>query len=268
MRARFRAGFSLVGTLVSLVIMVVLFALLMNSLNKSVTGQGSAVQGTVRSVEDEMYLNSLFQSMATGSLETKGERFITPSEVSGTNDPAENTTANLFSAMVMRGYTNCHQLISGNEYSPYVREKTDYDSTAYSPSNRVFWDKTFVADLTNWSNVSFAHEPLYGKRFDNHWQNSLDGTFPILGNRGPKDGVNNPQSYTYGRNGQWGGHICFGDGHVAYVNSFTPGGITYQRKGETVADNIFKVDADFDGPDAVLAFTRKMLKPGPMLQWD
>jgi len=261
-------GFSLVGILISMAIMVVLFALLMTSLNKAVTGQGSAVQGTVRSVQDEWYLTALFQSMVAHSVDTKGERFLTPSEVSGSKDVSQNTTANVYSAMVMKNYTSCHQLISGNEYSGSVQEKTDYDMTAYNPAQKVYWDTTFVADLSDLSNVSFAHEPLHGDRFTQHWKNALSSSFPVLGNRGPKDGADNPQSYTYGRNGQWGGHLCFGDGHVTYVDSFTPNGLTYSVRGDIKPDNIFKVDAGFDGPDAVLAFTQRMLKAGPMLQWD
>lgn len=261
-------GFSLVGILISMAIMVVLFSLLMTSLNKAVTGEGSAVQGTVRSVQDEWYLTALFQSMVAHSIDSKGERFLTPSELSGSKDISENNTANVFSAMVMKNYTTCKQLISGNEYSGYVQEKIDYDFTAYNAAKKMYWDKSFVADLSDLSNVSFAHVPLYGDRFDDHWQNSLDSRFPILGNRGPKDGVENPQSFTYGRNGQWGGHLVFGDGHVEYVNSFTPSGITFTDRGETYADNIFKVDGRANGGDAVLAFTKKMTKNGPELQWD
>lgn len=261
-------GFSLVGILISMVIMVVLFSLLMTSLNKAVTGEGSAVQGTVRSVQDEMYLTAMFQSMIVDSMENKGERFITPSEYSGSKDLTLNDTANLFSAMVIKNFTTCRQLIAGNEYSGYVQEKTDYDYTAYNPAKKTYWDKTFVADLGNLSNTSYAHEPLYGDRFDDHWKNALSSTFPILGNRGPKDGVDNPQSFTYGRNGKWGGHLVYGDGHTAYVDTFTPNGLFFESSGERYQDNIFKVDGRLNGPDAVIAFTQKMTKNGPTMQWD
>ncbi len=261
-------GFSLVGTLVTMVIIVVLFSILMQSLNKAVTGEGSAQQGTVRSFQDEMYLTAMFQSVVTDSINNKGERFITPSDYAGTNDLTLNNTANLFSAMIQKNFTTCRQLIAGNEYSGYVQEKTDYDFTAYNPSRKVYWDKSFVADLADLSNTSYAHEPLYGDRFDDHWKNALSSTFPIFGNRGPKDGVANPQSFTYGRNGQWGGHVVYGDGHTAYINTFTPNGIVFVMNGETYQDNIFKMDSKPDGGDAVLAFTKTMTKQGPTLQWD
>ena len=263
-----RHGFSLVGIIISMAIMVVLFSLLMTAMNKAVTGEGSAVQGTVRSTQDELYLTGLFQSMIAHSIDTKGERFITPSEITGSKKIEENTTSNLFSAMVMNNYTTCRQLISGNEYSGHVQEKVDYDFTARNPARKMYWDTTFVADLADLSNVSFAHQPLYGDRFDDHWKNALSSRFPVLGNRGPRDGAPNPQSYTYGRNGQWGGHLIFGDGHVEYVDSFTPNGVTFDEGGETYQDNIFKLDGRANGGDSVLSFTQNMTKNGPTLQWD
>ena len=42
-------GLSLVGLLVTMVCLVALFAIGLSSLNKAVTGEGSAVEGTVRS---------------------------------------------------------------------------------------------------------------------------------------------------------------------------------------------------------------------------
>jgi hypothetical protein len=267
MRERIRTGFSLVGILISMVIIVVLFSIMMTALNKAVTGEGSAVQGTVNSMSDELYLYAIGTSMLAHTQENGG-RYLTPSQLSGSRDIAENTTANLFSAMVMQNYTTCPQLISKNEFSGYVQEKYDYNMTAYNPAQRIFWDKTFKADLADLSNTSFAHEPLFGDRFDVEWKDTLNSQWPLIGNRGPKDGIDNPQSLTYGRNKQWGGHAFFGDGHIAFVNSFTPNGLTFRRGSETYQDNIFKMDDGPKGGDAVLAFTKTMSKNGPTLQWD
>jgi hypothetical protein len=261
-------GFSLIGMLITMVIIVVLFSIMMTALNKAVTGEGSAVEGTVHSFTDEMYLMAIGTSMIANATDTGGGHFITPSEVSGSKDMTENTTANLFSAMVMQTYTNCKQLISRNEFSGYVQEKVDYDMTAYNPGQGVFWDSTFMADLADLSNVSFAHQPLFGERFERGWKNSLDSRWPLVGNRGPKDGIENPDSYTYGRNKRWGGHAIFGDGHIGFIDSFTPNGLTFQQKGETYQDNLFKLDDGPKGADAVLAFTKTMSKNGPTLQWD
>jgi hypothetical protein len=256
-----------VGILISLVIMVVLFSIMMTALNKAVTGEGSAVQGTVNSMSDELYLYAIGTSMLVHADDNRG-RFLTPSELSGSKDVSDNTTANLFSAMVMQQYTTCKQLFSKNEFSGYVQEKYDYDFTGYNPSRRTYWDETFMADLADLSNTSFAHQPLYGDRFDDEWKNTMNSSWPLLGNRGPKDGIDNPQSLTYGRNGQWGGHAIFGDGHIAFVSSFTPNGLTFRRNNETYQDNIFKMDDGPKGADAVLSFTKTMSKTGPTLQWD
>lgn len=267
--ARAHWGFSLVGLLITMACIAVLASILLTGLNKAVTGEGSAVDGTVRSFEDKAYLTVLYQSMAVAANESRGGMYLTPNGVSGSKDVAENTSANLFSAMVINNYTTCRQLISGNEYSGYVQEKYDYNFAAHSPATRVFWDRSFKADLADLSNVSFAHQPLCGDRFDDGWKAAFDSRWPLLGNRGPRDGVDNPQSYTYGRNGKWGGHIVFGDGHVEFVESFTPNGLTFRSStGETLPDNIFKMDGKPNGSDAVLAFTKQMTKQGPTLQWD
>lgn len=262
-----RRGFSMVGMLITMVCIVVLFSLLMTSMNKAITGQGSAVQGTVRSFEDEMTLTGLYQSMLANAADRKG-RYLTPGELGGPSDITQNTTANLFSAMVMEQYTSCKVLISGNEYSGYVQEKLDYDHAAYNPAAKVFWDSTFVADLSRFSNVSYAHMPLCGERFDHKWESTMDSAFPLVGNRGPKNGVNDPNSWSYGRNGQWGGHFVFGDGHVQFTNSFDLSGLTLQVGGQSVPDNVFNMESGSKGGDAILSFTKTMTREGAELQYD
>lgn len=262
-----RAGFSIIGLLVSMACIAVLFAILMTSLNKAVTGQGSQQAGTVRSFEDKMYLVAIYQSMLVHANDNKGV-YIVPSDVSGSRDITQNTTANLFSAMVMQGYTPPHQLISGNEYSGYVDEKMDYNFGAYSTAKKVYWDQTFQADLKNLSNVSFAHMPLFGERFDREWRSTMSSLTPLIGNRGPKDGVNDPNSFACGRDGVWRGHIAFGDGHIDFVETPTPA-ILSQKPGEKGApDNIFKMESGPNGADVILGFTRTMSKKGPELQFD
>ncbi len=253
-----RRGFSLIGLLVTMVLILILGMVLMNSLNVAVKGAGNTIPGSVASVKDEVSLRTLFMSMLAWSSD-KGGAFIVPSEVDGSFDVTKNTTANLYSAMVAQNYTNPAQLISENERNPYVNEDYDYDRTAWSPAAKKYWDPNFKADLERCSNVSFAHLPLMGGRATTHWQNSkMESMFPILGTRGPKDGVENPQSYTYGRNGSWAGHRVYGDGHVEYVSSFTlPGG-----------DNTFAIESGADGNDAVLAFTRSIAAHFVELQFD
>ena len=106
------------------------------------------------------------------------------------------------------------------------------------------------------------------RRRDKGWKSTLDSRWPLIGNRGPKDGIDNPQSLTYGRSGQWGAHVLFGDGHVEFINTFTPNGVVFIMRGETYQDNIYKMDDGPNGGDAVLAFTKQMTRQGPTLQWD
>ncbi len=183
-------------------------------------------------------------------------------------DDSLNTTAALFSAMIAQHYVVPGQLISGNEYSPYVWLDDDYDYTTYSPGNGTFWDPGFVADLAVLSNLSFAHMPLYGQRLRRNWRFNAGSRTVLLGNRGPRDGVADPSSYSVGRNGIWAGHIVFGDGHLEFADTFTPTGLVFVRDGRQLADNLFAADDGPDGMDAILAFTTAITDDGPVLQFD
>ncbi len=263
-------GFSLIGMLLAVAIMLVLGVVMLNSVNKGVTGAGSAGRGTVASFEDTQYLYSLFGSLTAAAQGNEG-RYITPGELTGFRDGRDgrdNTTANLFSAMIANHYTVPGQLISGNEYSPNVVVDEDYDYTAYRPATGTYWDPGFVADLAVESNDSFAHVPLYGQRLRRYWRFTTGARTPLLGNRGPKGGVDDPDSHTYGRNGRWAGHVVFGDGHIDFIETFTPAGLFLSSAGERRPDNIFDMEEGPEGLDAILSFTRKVTPDGPDLQHD
>ena len=263
----------MIGLLISVALMMVLSVVLLNSLNQAITGGKSAMPGTVASFQDKEYLRALFQSMVVsdglGSNTLLGDDpFITPATVAGGEDVSLNTTANLFSAMIMQRYTIPAQLISGNEYNPNVWGDEDYNYAAHNPYDGVFWDPNFVADLDVDSNNSFAHIPLHGRRYQRYWKFTVDSRAPLLGNRGPINGVDDSSSYTYGRNGKWGGHIVFGDGHVDFFESFFPAGLSYDRDGQLQHDNIFAMETGPNGDDAILSFTKQMTADGPVLQHD
>ena len=263
----------MIGLLISMAIMLVLSVVLLNSLNQALTGSKSAMPGTVASFQDKEYLRALFQSMVVsdeiGSNALMGDDpFITPATVAGDKDVSLNTTANLFSAMIMQRYTIPAQLISGNEYNPNVWGDEDYNYGAHNPYDGVFWDPNFVADLDVDSNNSFAHIPLHGRRYQRYWKFTVDSRAPLLGNRGPINGVDDSSSYTYGRNGKWGGHIVFGDGHVDFFESFFPAGLSYNQDGQLQHDNIFAMETGPNGADAILSFTKQMTEDGPVLQHD
>lgn len=250
-------GSSLIGLLVSLAILLVLALVALNAINKSVTGSGSALSGTVRSFEDLQYLSALFMSIAASAQLDDEDSFLVPGELGGGDVPESNTTASLYSAMIAANYTVPGQLISGNEFNPNVWRDEDYDYHSYDPRRGTYWDPRFAADLATESNTSFAHLPLYGERLRRLWRFTAGSRSPMLGNRGPQGGVDNPGSYTYGRNGIWGGHVVFGDGHVEFLDAFTLAG-----------DNLFDMEEGPGGLDAILSFTKRMTDEGPELQWD
>ncbi len=263
-----RRGQSLIGLLVVVVIMLVLGVVMSNAVNKSTTGAGSASSGTVASFKDKQYLVSIYQSMATQSQLTGDGRFLVPSEFTRRRDPRDNTTASLFSAMIAQNSIPPEQLYSGNEMSPFVKPDEDYNYFAYSPVDDTYWDPTFTANLAWESNTSFAHLPLYGNRLRRLWQFTASSRMPLLGNRGPKDGVADPQSWTYGRDGKWGGHIVFGDGHVEFIRTFTISSVFFKNGTSNQPDNLYRMEQGADGLDVILAFTKEMNEDGPVLQFD
>lgn len=264
--ARRPDGFSLVGLLVTLTCMLVLFVIGMTALDKAVTGQGSTRDGTVRSVKDQIYLSALHQAMVVHAADRKG-RYVTPSALTEDGDRSVDTTANLYSVMVMDNYIASENLVSANERSGYVWEMEDYNYRLYSPRDGVYWDPAFMADLEDLSNTSFAHVPLFGTRFDRHWE-AFGSQFPLIGNRGPKDGIDDPASWTYGKDGTWAAHIMFADGHVAFVDTFTPNVVFFERDGARVSDNLYAVEDGPGGADAILSFTERMTDGGAELQFD
>ncbi len=260
-------GTTLIGLLVTLVLLLVLGVVMSSAINKALTGGGATLSGTVASTEDRMYLTALYQSMAVQAQLGEG-RFLVPSGLTRRRDHGDDTTANLFSAMVAQHYVAPDQLFSANEFNPYVWPDEDYDYLIYNPAQDVHWDPGFVADLAVDSNDSFAHLPLHGQRFRKYWRFTAGSTVPLVGNRGPAEGIHDTSSYTYGRDGTWAGHIVFGDGHVEFVTTFTPNGLFWEDHGQRLPDNLFRMESGPDGVDVVLAFTSAMTEDGPVLQYD
>jgi prepilin-type processing-associated H-X9-DG protein len=260
-------GFSLIGLLVTMTCILILAVMLMSSLNKAVTGEGNTRANTVRSFEDKLYLTALFQSMTAHASDHEG-RFVTPSEVGRDLDHRVDTTASMYSAMLMEHYTVPKQLISANENSPHVWVDDDYDWYVYSPRNGVYWDPDFAADLHDLSNVSFAHMPLHGERYDRYWRSTFTANVPLIGTRGPRSGQPDVSSYTYGQDGAWAGHVMFADGHVEFIETFSPQNVFFEENGERFRDNIFSMEQGPGGGDAILSFTEEMTEEGPVLQWD
>lgn len=254
MHTRAPRGYSLIGILITMAIIVVLYAISMQALDKAISGEGNTESGTAYSMVDKITLQQIYQSLLMETQSRNGA-LPTPSVIAGNADTGLNTTANLYSAMIAENYVTPKMLISANEQSPYIWPDDDYDYTSYAPARGTFWDPNFSADLSDDANVSFAHEPIFGKRRDQWNRPSFNSTFPMFGNRGPKGGIEDPSSYTYGKDGTWAGHAVFGDGHVEFFETFTPGSVAYYRNGTPQPDNIFAFDDGESGSDAILTFT-------------
>lgn len=261
-------GYGLLGLLITFACIVVLFAISMTAINRAITGEGSPLSGTVRSTQDMIRLTSLYQSMLADADRFPHSRYMTPSLLDGSEDWRRDTTANMYSAMVMYNYARPTDLISANEYNGFVQAIATYDFEAYDPNEGVHWDPYFQADLMRGSHVSFAHMPLAGKRFEHGWRATMDPNSVLLGNRGPKDGIHNPKSMTYGRNEQWGGHIVFGDGSLVFTHDFHHPRQSIEIEGHTQPDNLFAMETGGLGHDAILAFTREQAEDSPVLQFD
>ncbi len=267
MQLQHRRAYSLIGILVSMAIIVVLMAISLTALNDAITGGGATKGGTVRSMEDKIILSQIYQTFAFAAQENGGSLLV-PSDVSGRHDVSENTTANIYSAFIMQNRIAPKMLISANEQSPLIWPDDDYDFTQYAPAMGRFWDPNFSADLSKDANVSFAHLPIFGKRANQWRRASFNATQPFFGNRGPKDGVDDPNSYTYGRDGSWAAHVVFGDGHVEFIETFTPGNVTFLRGNVPTADNLYAFDDGKDGGDAILTYTKSISQRDIEVQHD
>lgn len=179
----------------------------------------------------------------------------------GDLDISQNTTANLYSALIMQNYFSPQLCVGPTEPSGMVFIHDTYNWELYDPYTNVYWDDAFAADLTTGSNVSYAHKPLSGSWIETGWSETLSESFVVLGNRGPRDGIHDQKSITNAIHGQyyyWSGNIIFSDNHVKVSNSFT-----LKNK-----DNIFRSEEEYGDQDAFLTFTKQMTTEGPIVQWD
>ena len=261
-----RRAFSMIGMLMTLLCMFMLMAIAIPAIQQSMTGlkeDGGKVPVSGWGMQDQVNLYALMQGLNTTGLST-GEGMPVPSEVSGSRDSSEDTTANLYSLLIMQRYVSPEKLVSKADYM--VDPDDDYDWSVYDPREGIYWDSSFSADLADISNVSYAHMPLYGDRLKDHWgaNMSLSSRFPLFGNRGPEDGIETEESYAC-FDGKWGGYVAFGDGHVEFLGS--PSAYRGNLKSGGV-DGLFSIDDTRRHSDAILGFTSRMRSDGPVLQWD
>jgi len=258
-----RRGVTMIGLLVSMTCMLVLVVLMMEGIQSSgpAVGKGGGkggggAAGSAMGLVDTSNLNQIHQTFRARST-TSGKGFPVPSEQS--RDRSLDTSANVWSLMIAESGIPTNMLVSAMD-DGWVEVYEHYNESGYDPHNGIYWDAGFSADLDDVSNVSYAHVPLHGSRKRN-WTEMIGmapSSFPLMGHRGPEDGVETEDSVTC-PGGVWQGAVVFGDGHVDTLQ-----GVGAFGKGH---DNLFMLE-DEGGSDAILGFTEVMYSDGPKLQWD
>lgn len=176
-----------------------------------------------------------------------------------------NSTANLHSMLIFNNLYSPELCVDPSEAngSVTVMEDYDYGGTDSNLNDTDQWDWHFMGDITDDSNVSYANMSPSGSRVTKEWTDSLNSSFAVISDRGPKDGIPNkkdPSYLTHGSRTIWTGNVGYNDGHVSNFNeqiglgvnsddgahmALAPQGVTYrydQGGGDPkdLPDNLFK----------------------------
>ncbi len=300
-------GFTLIELLVVMAIIALLLGLLLPALTKA--------RNTARQVKDATQIKQIHTGWVTKGSETPRGIFPLPGEINrigvlpgrGDEDDQKNSHANLYAACCAQNFLTPQIMVSPSEVSGQVTIAT-VDSNAHNPAADKYWDGDLENKTSNAGGVgnlkcelkaqgkgcatSYAAMPLLNRnndskiscRRDLQWRvGAPNGSrFPILGNRGIKDGdmkatgdfayANSKTLQIHGSINQWDGNMCFNDNHIVYGTSFWPDGMSCVPGGDedtkTCAvgtnlmglDNIFKSNGTTkDGAtDSYLAIVPKL----------
>ncbi|MEE2912793.1 MAG: hypothetical protein VX436_03215 [Planctomycetota bacterium] len=251
-------GFSLLGIFVALACTVVIMSIYMSSVQKAVTGgTGTSSKTSVWGMQDQIQLQLISKALTMSAI-MGGDSLLIPSDISGSRESFDNTSANFWSALIMENLVKSEQLVSPTDRGWVEVAKYNY----YAGD----WDPNFSADLNTTSNVSYAHMPLWGERLKKRW-NTQSGRYPILSNRGPQDGVEGSTSITLDDDGTWRGWVVHADGSIDWQDGTTTSS-RWNRRDGVMNDNIFLMEEEDSKEDAILGFTDEMDDYGPILIWD
>ncbi len=257
-------GFTIVELLILLVIFVVIVGI---GIFISMLGGSQRTGFTGKNAKCRVQLKQIHSAWVLSSQTNRGSRYPVPLKASSVTANASvapgNSTANLHSMMIFQNYYSPELVICPSESSGFVQEKYDsydYGGQGSALAENMAWDTTFDCDITGGadgtriSNVSYANmAPPSSNRYSLADRNRIDPQRAILGDRGPKDGISDPQSQSYLQHGsrtQWSGNIVFDDGHAASLmekptqkTPFALDGITWMDAvGKAQPDNVFYQD--------------------------
>lgn len=272
---RTREGKTLLGVVIVIICAIVLIALVLPMLAK----RGCHDYGRLK---DEIQIRGIHEAWIVFARD-RGRRMPTPGQFGGMTEDLEpillddadfslNTTANVHSLCIMLNWYSPELCVSPREPNGCVMVCDDYNWEMYDAAAGVFWDPHFRADLDDVSHVSYASMPLFGRRYDEQWMELYDHRFAMIGTRGPKDGIPDPNSITcefFGSRKKWLGNVCFNDNHTEFLDNFTPKRAVYlDAAGNEQPDNIFRFDDGLVGGDAILTIVKEMTADGPVIQHD
>jgi prepilin-type N-terminal cleavage/methylation domain-containing protein len=273
-----RHGFTLIELLVVMAIISLLVGLLLPALNKA--------RATARLIKDATQIRNIHTAWITFSHEFAGT-FPTPGLINrqafnGAQVPGRgretigfNDTCRIHSACVMNNYYTPEVIVGPTEPNGKVYVMDGYNYEKYNVPNDVYWDDDMRGDLLtdNGAHFSYASMPVALVRQAREWKDTSNSSWPIIGNRGVRDGSTAPGTgdFSYNRSmtlrihgsqKEWDGNICYNDNHVTYGKTFYPENVLYREGDEFLPDNIFKNDLGSgvnspDGSDAYLVIMDK-----------
>lgn len=243
-----KKGFTLVELLVVIAIIALLIGLLLPALAKA--------RANAQSLKDKSQVTQVHKSALGFAAENKG-RLPTPGLIKRLPDPnlglvaghgpedlTQNSTPNLYSAMIAQNLFQPEILLGPTEVRPNFKVDTDYDYKQYQPAANQFWDSTFKADpqlnAPEECNSSYAHSALIGQRKKSQWKDTQRQAFACFGTRGTGGGSGNFGGALSGNDYEksptlelhlpkkmWVGNVVFADNHAETVTNFYTGTCGY-----------------------------------------
>ena len=104
-------GFSLLGIFVALACIVVIMSIYMSSVQKAVTGgTGTSSKTSVWGMQDQIQLQLISKALTMSAI-MGGDSLLIPSDISGSRESFDNTSANFWSALIMENLVKSEQLV-------------------------------------------------------------------------------------------------------------------------------------------------------------